>query len=60
MNAGTKLDAVCPVTRVLTLKKGAQVILTKNMDVSRGLVNGARGVVTGFEKDAPGKSEDMK
>ncbi len=31
-----------------------QVILAKNLDVSKGLVNGARGVVTGFESNMQG------
>ena len=33
----------------LTLAVGAQVMLLKNMDVDSGLVNGSRGVVTGFD-----------
>ncbi|XP_075391883.1 ATP-dependent DNA helicase PIF1 isoform X2 [Tenrec ecaudatus] len=44
------LDAQCPASRLLQLKLGAQVMLLKNLAVSRGLVNGARGVVVGFEE----------
>ncbi|XP_019114589.2 ATP-dependent DNA helicase PIF1 [Larimichthys crocea] len=46
------IDAHSPVSRLIQLKVGAQVMLTKNLDVARGLVNGARGVVVAFE---PGK-----
>ncbi|XP_033506294.2 ATP-dependent DNA helicase PIF1 [Epinephelus lanceolatus] len=43
------IDAHSPVSRLIQLKVGAQVMLTKNLDVARGLVNGARGVVVSFE-----------
>ncbi|XP_072430603.1 ATP-dependent DNA helicase PIF1 [Chiloscyllium punctatum] len=43
------LNTQCPVGQTLQLKKGAQVMLTRNLDIDRGMVNGARGVVIGFE-----------
>ncbi|MEE6495075.1 hypothetical protein FKM82_001945 [Ascaphus truei] len=43
------INSQCPVNQQIQLKKGAQVMLAKNLDVTRGLVNGARGVVIGFE-----------
>lgn len=49
------LDSQTPVTSSLELKVGTQVMLTKNMDVTRGLVNGARGVITGFKNGGEGK-----
>ncbi|XP_069795057.1 ATP-dependent DNA helicase PIF1 [Narcine bancroftii] len=43
------LNAQCPAVQKLQLKKGAQVMLTKNLNVQQGMVNGARGVVIGFD-----------
>ncbi|NWR71638.1 PIF1 helicase, partial [Centropus unirufus] len=51
---GKLIDAQCPVGGRVELKLGAQVMLTKNLDVSQGLVNGARGIVVGFESEEKG------
>ena len=42
----------------LSLRLGAQVMLLKNLDQQAKLVNGSRGVVTGFE--APALDERLK
>ncbi|XP_070195917.1 ATP-dependent DNA helicase PIF1-like [Littorina saxatilis] len=48
------LDKLCPASGKLNLKLGAQVLLCKNLDVGRGLVNGARGIITGFDSTNEG------
>ncbi|XP_038070007.1 ATP-dependent DNA helicase PIF1-like [Patiria miniata] len=47
-NLVSVINSQCPVPHKLELRVGAQVMLAKNLDVQQGLVNGARGVVTGF------------
>jgi ATP-dependent DNA helicase PIF1 len=42
----------CIAPEVLELVIGAQVMLTKNIDVEAGLANGSRGVVVGFTSDS--------
>jgi len=41
----------CPAKSVINLKIGAQVILLKNLDVEKELVNGARGTIIDFIQD---------
>uniref|UniRef100_A0A1B0B7Q8 ATP-dependent DNA helicase PIF1 n=1 Tax=Glossina palpalis gambiensis TaxID=67801 RepID=A0A1B0B7Q8_9MUSC len=48
-----QLDAQVQVTSELYLKVNAQVMLLKNVNISSGLVNGARGVVVRIEKGLP-------
>lgn len=50
-----QINYLCPVPATLQLTVGAQVMLAKNVDVTQGLVNGARGVVVGFEKGGEGR-----
>lgn len=50
----TQMDKSLQVPYKLELKEGAQVMLTRNLNVAVGLVNGARGVVTKFASDKDG------
>ena len=53
-----QLSRSCNAPSQLHLKCGAQVMLLKNLDVERGLVNGSRGVVTSFRR-SPGGAEEL-
>jgi len=47
------LEKNCPAEPILTLKKGAQVILLAELDLAHKLTCGSRGVVLGFTEAAP-------
>lgn len=47
------LDLQLPVQHKLILKIGAQVMLLKNINLSTGLVNGARGIITKYTDGFP-------
>lgn len=47
------LKSSCNARDALPLKVGSQVVLLKNLSVSKKFVNGSRGVVTAFSKSFP-------
>ena len=47
-NSLYQLSKNCAAVSRLQVKRGAQVMLLKNLEVERGLVNGARGVIVSF------------
>jgi ATP-dependent DNA helicase PIF1 len=46
--SGEILDKNAPYQSELVLAEGAQVMLIYNLDMEEGLVNGSRGIITGF------------
>ncbi|NBO60669.1 MAG: hypothetical protein EBU82_06830 [Flavobacteriia bacterium] len=55
-----KMDKDGPYMGELLLAVGAQVMLLTNMDFDTGLVNGSRGVVTGFDSSGAPLVQFMK
>ena len=49
----TNLKKSCKVSDIIQLAVGAQVILTRNLDVAVKLANGSRGVITSFQSGFP-------
>src|SRR3989338_3827038 len=47
------LDKYCNTPTIIELTIKSQVMLTVNLDVESGLVNGARGVITSFKEENP-------
>ena len=47
-----KLNKHCLAAPEIVLKKGAQVMLLKNLDLSKGLVNGVCGKVISFQRES--------
>ncbi|KAH9394741.1 DNA helicase [Tyrophagus putrescentiae] len=45
------LDSLCPTQRKIELKVGAQIMLNRNIDLNRGLVNGLVGEIIKFEDE---------
>ena len=43
----------CPVDSNLELKKDAKILLTVNLDLANGLVNGSRGTILHFDHQVP-------
>lgn len=52
-HSSSQLDSQTVAPSKLILKKGAQVMLLKNVNIGAGLVNGARGIVVRFEDGLP-------
>ena len=48
-----KFKKYCNAPEILQICNGAQVMLLKNLDMSKGLANGSRGVVIGFVEEKP-------